>query len=92
VMMDTCVHSVDMFRHLIGDVARVQASAVTPYNRAWTSTTRRRHRSNHPHKYQWGAWRHRSKLAHPSWRMDRKCLWHGRQFHPRLRHHATMAL
>jgi len=29
VMVDTCVHSVDMFRHLIGDVARVQASAVT---------------------------------------------------------------
>ena len=29
VMVDTCVHSVDMFRNLIGDVARVQASAVT---------------------------------------------------------------
>ncbi|NBU63901.1 MAG: gfo/Idh/MocA family oxidoreductase [Chloroflexia bacterium] len=29
VMVDTCVHSVDLFRHLIGDVARVQASAVT---------------------------------------------------------------
>ncbi len=29
VMVDTCVHSVDLFRHLIGDVAQVQASAVT---------------------------------------------------------------
>jgi predicted dehydrogenase len=29
VMMDTSVHSVDLFRHLIGDVARVQASSVT---------------------------------------------------------------
>jgi predicted dehydrogenase len=29
VMVDTCVHSVDMFRHLIGDVTRVQASAIT---------------------------------------------------------------
>ena len=29
VMVDTCVHSVDLFRHLVGDVADVQASAVT---------------------------------------------------------------
>jgi predicted dehydrogenase len=29
VMMDTSIHSVDLFRHLIGDVARVQASRVT---------------------------------------------------------------
>ncbi len=29
VMVDTCVHSVDMFRNLIGDVSRVHASAVT---------------------------------------------------------------
>lgn len=29
VMMDTSVHSVDLFRHLIGDAARVQASRVT---------------------------------------------------------------
>jgi predicted dehydrogenase len=29
VMMDTCVHSVDLFRHLAGDVSRVHASTVT---------------------------------------------------------------
>lgn len=29
VIVDTCVHSVDLFRHLIGDVTRVHASAVT---------------------------------------------------------------
>lgn len=29
VMMDTSVHSVDLFRHLIGDAVNIQASAVT---------------------------------------------------------------
>jgi predicted dehydrogenase len=29
VIMDTCVHSVDLFRYLFGDVRRVQASATT---------------------------------------------------------------
>ena len=29
VMVDTCVHSVDLFRHLIGDAVQVHASAVT---------------------------------------------------------------
>lgn len=29
VMVDTCVHSVDLFRHLIGDARTVQAQAVT---------------------------------------------------------------